>query len=87
MGIKIGNKRFFVFVLLTPSLQYSIIPISQLGCSSWAKTPEFQYDQQVTKILPIKVRILQKRLQIPQVSDLFDNDLANHAHLRTHLLG
>ena len=87
MGIQIGNKRFFVFLLLTPSLQYSIIPISQLGCSSWAKTPKFLYDQEVTKIFPTKLRKLQKRLQIPQVSDLFDHDLANHAHLRTHLLG
>ena len=29
MGIKIGNNRFFVF-LLTPSFQYSIIPIFQI---------------------------------------------------------
>ena len=49
LGIKIGNNGFFVFLLLTPSFQYSIIPISQLGCSSWGKTLEFVYDQPVTK--------------------------------------
>ena len=58
MGIKIRNNRFFVF-LLTPSFQYSIIPISQLGYSSWGKASKFLYNQQVTKILPVKVRKLQ----------------------------
>jgi hypothetical protein len=47
MGIKIGNKGFFVFLLPTPSFQESIVPISQLRCSSWGKTPKLLYDQQV----------------------------------------
>jgi len=44
MGIKIGNNRFFVFFLI-PSFQYSIIPVFQLGCSSWGKAPELLYNQ------------------------------------------
>ena len=52
LGIKTGNDGFFVFLLLTPSFQYSIIPISQLGCCSWGKTNEFLYDQ-ITKIFRI----------------------------------
>jgi len=27
MGIKIGNNRFFVFLLLTPSFHYSNVPV------------------------------------------------------------
>jgi hypothetical protein len=50
MGIKIGNNRFFVF-LLTSSFQYSIIPVFQSG-----QSPEFLCDKQVTEILPIKVK-------------------------------
>jgi hypothetical protein len=43
MAFKIGNKGVFVF-LLTPSFQYSIIPISQLSYSSKAETPQFLYN-------------------------------------------
>ncbi len=53
MGIKIGNNRIFVFLLTLP-----------FESSSWVKAPEFLYNQQVTKILPIKGRDLQTKISL-----------------------
>ena len=52
MGIKIGNNRFFVF-LLAPSFQYSIIPVFQSR-----QSPEFLSDKWLTKILATEVKKL-----------------------------
>ena len=53
VGIKMGNNRFFVFLLPNPSFHYSITPMFHLG-----KPPEFQCDKQVTKKLLVKLRNL-----------------------------
>jgi hypothetical protein len=53
------------FSLLSPSFQYSIVPMFQLEgkYASWGEIPVFPYDQQVTKALPIKIRKLRSHSQ------------------------
>jgi len=55
VGSKKGRNRSFVSIHLYPSFQYSTIPISQLGCSTWSKASQIPYAQQVTEILPLRI--------------------------------